>query len=423
MHFSLSTIATTALILTAAEAIPHRSRGGRPHGTGASGIAFPTGGFDGERGPGGRGNRTEGGRGGRGRPSGSFPSGSFPFPSGGFPSGGPGGFPSGFPSDGPGGFPSGLPSDLPSNFPGLPTETALPSGPAVTSPPSLPTDGAGLGSVSFEFPSTIQGNINAAADEDSSATPTAPSGTTPTGSTGSGSNGTSTFIPSSGAATTTFPQAAGESTLSEPMVVTGEFDGGMVRFGRGVDCSGQSEGGDSDAVFQIEEGGTLKNVIIGADQSEGVHCMGACTIENVWWEAVCEDALTIKQESGVSYVIGGGAKGAEDKVIQHNGGGTVSVSGFYVSDFGKLYRSCGNCKTMYERHVILDNIIADGGSATLVGINSNYKDTATITNSCVTNTKVICTEFEGNDTGDEPTEISEGISSACIYTDADVAAC
>lgn len=255
-------------------------------------------------------------------------------------------------------------------------------------------------------------------DEPSSA----PSTPTATGGVGAG-NGTSTYAPTGGAASTTFPEAAGESTLSEPMVVTGEFDGGMVRFGRGVDCSGQSEGGDSDAVFQIEEGGTLKNVIIGADQSEGVHCMGACTIENVWWEAVCEDALTIKQESGVSYVIGGGAKGASDKVIQHNGGGTVNVQGFYATDFGKLYRSCGNCKTMYERHIIMDGVVADGGSATLVGINTNYGDTATITNSCITNTDPICTEFEGNDSGDEPAEVGSGISASCIYTEADVSSC
>lgn len=34
----------------------------------------------------------------------------------------------------------------------------------------------------------------------------------------------------------------------------------------------QSEGGDSDAVFLLKDGATLKNVIIGKDQSEGVHC-------------------------------------------------------------------------------------------------------------------------------------------------------
>lgn len=43
----------------------------------------------------------------------------------------------------------------------------------------------------------------------------------------------------------------------------------------------------------------------------------------------------------------------DDKVLQHNGGGTLSVSGFTVDTFGKLYRSCGNCDTMYERHVIM----------------------------------------------------------------------
>lgn len=145
-------------------------------------------------------------------------------------------------------------------------------------------------------------------------------------------------------------------------------------------------------------------------------------LQNVWWEAVCEDALTIKQTSGTSYVIGGGAKGAEDKVVQHNGGGTVNIDGFYVTDFGKLYRSCGNCDTMYERHVIISNVVADSGSV-LAGINSNYGDTATITSTCATDVKTICEEFEGNDTGDEPTEISSGPSNYCIYTDADATAC
>ncbi|KAF2200235.1 pectate lyase [Delitschia confertaspora ATCC 74209] len=226
------------------------------------------------------------------------------------------------------------------------------------------------------------------------------------------------------AATTTFPTAAGTSHLSAPKVISGTFDGKMVRFDRGSGaCTGQTEGGDADAVFQVADGGHLKNVIIGADQAEGVHCMGSCTIENVWWENVCEDALTIKQKSGTSYVIGGGAKGADDKVIQHNGGGTVSIKNFYVSNFGKLYRSCGNCGTQYERHVIIDGVTADNGKL-LVGINSNYGDTATITNSCLKSTvKEVCEEFKGNNNGDEPTKISTGISKSCIYTAKGVATC
>lgn len=66
---------------------------------------------------------------------------------------------------------------------------------------------------------------------------------------------------------------------------------------------------------------------------------------------------------------------------------------------------------------------ASGGSATLIGINSNFGDTATITNSCITGTDVICQEFEGTTPGNEPKEISSGPSSACIYTDDDINAC
>ncbi|KAF1967439.1 pectate lyase, partial [Bimuria novae-zelandiae CBS 107.79] len=215
------------------------------------------------------------------------------------------------------------------------------------------------------------------------------------------------------------PAGAGTSILSEPMTITGEFDGGMVSFDRGVQCDGQSEGGDADAVFNIQEGGTLKNAIIGAAQKEGVHCQGSCTLENVWWEAVCEDAFTIKvqADSATTTIAGGGASGAQDKVFQHNGGGTLSVSGFTVSNFGKLYRSCGNFKESPARHVILDGIKASGGTSTLVGINPNFGDTAKITNSCVTGTKTICEEFEGTTPGNEPQSVSEGPNSTCVYTD------
>jgi hypothetical protein len=65
----------------------------------------------------------------------------------------------------------------------------------------------------------------------------------------------------------------------------------MKTYGRGVSCTGQAEGGTKDAVFVLANGATLKNAIIGADQIEGVHCEGSCTIENVWWSKVCEGEL------------------------------------------------------------------------------------------------------------------------------------
>ncbi|KKY15423.1 putative pectate lyase catalytic [Diplodia seriata] len=222
-------------------------------------------------------------------------------------------------------------------------------------------------------------------------------------------------------ATNTMPASSGHVVLSAATTVS-VFDGGMKKYDRGVSCGGQEEGGDADAVFLVQSGGTLKNVIIGTDQMEGVHCLGPCTIQNVWWEDVCEDALTIKQTSGTSYVIGGGAFKASDKIVQHNGGGTVSIKDFYANDFGKVYRSCGNCGTQYQRKVVMSGVWAVNGDL-LAGVNSNYGDTATISGTCADDVGAICAWYQGNDDGDEPPKLGTGISSYCVYTDNGVDDC
>ncbi|KAH9151291.1 hypothetical protein AeNC1_019301, partial [Aphanomyces euteiches] len=164
--------------------------------------------------------------------------------------------------------------------------------------------------------------------------------------------------------TGTWPTSQGNVKYSSPYVVKkGEvFDGKMKTYERSnVACTGQTEGGKDTAVFWVENGGTLKNVIIGKNQAKGVHCGDrGCTIENVWWDDVCEDALSIKggSASSVSKIIGGGARSADDKIIQHNGAGTVAIEGFYAQDFGKVYRSCGSCKTQVQRKVTLTNVYA-----------------------------------------------------------------
>jgi hypothetical protein len=128
--------------------------------------------------------------------------------------------------------------------------------------------------------------------------------------------------------------------------------------------------------------------------------------------------LSLKGD-GDATVIGGGATGADDKVIQHNGAGTVTVDGFTVENFGKLYRSCGNCKESAERHVIMKNVVASGGSV-LAGINPNFGDTATITATCAKDVDTICQEYKGTTPGNEPTKGSSGPSSACIYKTSDI---
>ena len=65
-------------------------------------------------------------------------------------------------------------------------------------------------------------------------------------------------------ATLPVPKSKGSVTYKAPQAVKGTFDGGFKTYGRGKKCTGQAEGGDKDAVFILENGATLKNVIIGA---------------------------------------------------------------------------------------------------------------------------------------------------------------
>lgn len=52
--------------------------------------------------------------------------------------------------------------------------------------------------------------------------------------------------------------------------------------------------GEKDTAFVVERGGTLRNAIIGKTVGEGVYCKGGgCNIEFVWFEDVCEDAISI----------------------------------------------------------------------------------------------------------------------------------
>ncbi|EDU43763.1 pectate lyase precursor [Pyrenophora tritici-repentis] len=217
------------------------------------------------------------------------------------------------------------------------------------------------------------------------------------------------------------PASKGSVTYKKAQEVSGTFDGGMKTYGRGVSCTGQAEGGNADAVFLVKNGGTLKNAIIGKDQIEGIHCEGSCTIENVWWVDVCEDALTLKGD-GNAMIKGGGAQSASDKVIQHNGQGTVTIDGFTVVDFGKLYRACGNCKKSVPRSVVVKNVKAYNGKV-LTGINPNFGGTSTITNTCATNVKTICEEFKGTKPGSEPQSVSKGPSNYCKYTASAIKSC
>ena len=221
-----------------------------------------------------------------------------------------------------------------------------------------------------------------------------------------------------------FPMASGaDKKLSSTMEVT-DLDGKMTRYvGSGdLGSGGNAEG--QDPLFRVKAGGSLKNVILGAPSADGIHCEGSCTIENVWWEDVGEDAITLEgSSSGNQYRIsGGGARKASDKVIQHNGGGTLYVKNFLVEDFGKLYRSCGNCGDQYERHAEFDTIVANGTKGVLAGVNQKYHDSAKFKNIFADITIKICERYEGNDQGLDTNALGSGADGTyCVYSAADIA--
>lgn len=83
---------------------------------------------------------------------------------------------------------------------------------------------------------------------------------------------------------TAFPKSSGTSVAAAVKTIAAgaSFDGGMYQYDRSPStCNEQAEGGDKDAVFILQNGATLSNVIIGPNNGEGVHCLGSCTLNNV----------------------------------------------------------------------------------------------------------------------------------------------
>jgi hypothetical protein len=221
----------------------------------------------------------------------------------------------------------------------------------------------------------------------------------------------------------TWPTATGEKAVATTIEVSGTYDGTLKRFYGSGDLGSDSQDEDQGPLFELADGATLKNVILGSPAADGVHCLGSCTLQNVWWQDVGEDAATFKGTSAsATYVVdGGGARKADDKVFQHNGAGTLTIRNFQVADFGKLYRSCGNCRTQYERHVVISNVKVTGPGKDIAGINANYGDTATLSGLTMVGDSsrkiTVCERFQGNASGAEPSSLGTGADGThCTYS-------
>ena len=234
---------------------------------------------------------------------------------------------------------------------------------------------------------------------------------------------TTTAAPASAAS---WPTAGTTKQLSSTLKLTGSTDAKLTRYVGTGDLGGSGQDEGQDPLITLADGATLSNAIIGSPGADGIHCLGSCTLRNVWWEDVGEDAATFKGTSSATRVLvdGGGARKASDKVFQHNGGGTVTIQDFQVSDFGKLYRSCGNCSKQYKRTVVVKGVTATAPGKSLVGINTNYGDTATLSALTVvgdsSRSLKICVRYQGNSSGAEPKTLGSGPGSGCGYSTSDV---
>jgi hypothetical protein len=206
----------------------------------------------------------------------------------------------------------------------------------------------------------------------------------------------------------------------------------------GVNNTEDCEDGEGQVtVFEVEDGVTVRNLIIagGIHGGNGIVCKGNCTLEYVYWEDVCEDAATNSKDGAtmrLNHVI---ALNATDKVFQHNakGGSKTILQNSYVSTFGKLWRSCGDCTDNGgPRHLEIDNVRVDGISTAVAGANQNFGDTVTIKNLFVKggydsgkDKPKICTEYIGvTDHNGESTKVDSGKSqwntATCKVSQSDV---
>lgn len=82
-------------------------------------------------------------------------------------------------------------------------------------------------------------------------------------------------------------------------------------------------------------------------------------------------------------------------------------------------------RSRHERHVVISDVRATGPGTAIAGINANYGDTATLSGLTITGDSGrdtdVCARFEGNDSGDEPSETGSGPDGThCRYRVSDI---
>ena len=123
-------------------------------------------------------------------------------------------------------------------------------------------------------------------------------------------------------------------------VTSGTYDGGCQRFNAGSELGDGSQSEGQDPVFRVENGATLRNVVIGTNGADGIHTYNGANLDNIYWMNVGEDAMTIKS-SGTTTVSNIEGYDADDKFFQVNAASTLNVTNCIIHRAGKALRQNG----------------------------------------------------------------------------------
>lgn len=177
------------------------------------------------------------------------------------------------------------------------------------------------------------------------------------------------------------------TTVNETIRVTsGTYDGGCRRFTAGSALGDGSQDEGQDPVFRVENGATLRNVVIGTNGADGIHTYNGATLDNIYWMNVGEDAMTIKS-SGTTNVSNIEGYDSEDKFFQVNAASTLNVNNCIIHRAGKALRQNGGTtfKVVVSFNSCDINTMGEGIFRT-----DSSSSTARLTNSRLHSTATTC---------------------------------
>ncbi|KAL3080147.1 hypothetical protein niasHS_013819 [Heterodera schachtii] len=184
----------------------------------------------------------------------------------------------------------------------------------------------------------------------------------------------------------TFPPSPSSQLVPDTIPITTyqNFNYATLVGGPGLLGGGECDvnNGRMKYMLELADGATIENAILDTP-GMGIYCKGSCTLKKIFYKRLCYHAAGFGYEDinkEYTYtVIGGGGLGSPDKYFTQSGKGETRISGFCGDGkFGKLYCSCGDCPDQVERHVTVSDIKMRGPGLTIVSVNKEKSDTASL---------------------------------------------